>query len=145
MYHTKKTIAIWTSVSMCVYILTIYLNYCLLSTYLYMHMQEAQIVKNRPAVQETLLNLWVRKIPWRREWPPSSYSCLEKPMDRGAWQATVHGITKESDTTKCLTLSHKYYLLNFKCLKSYFVEVYYFYKVLENCFQRSCVVNFKDR
>ena len=22
------------------------------------------------------------------------YSCLENPMDRGAWQATVHGITK---------------------------------------------------
>ena len=29
MYHTKKTIAIWTSVSMYVYIITIYLNYCL--------------------------------------------------------------------------------------------------------------------
>ena len=22
------------------------------------------------------------------------YSCLENPMDRGAWQVTVHGITK---------------------------------------------------
>ena len=22
------------------------------------------------------------------------YSCLEKPMDRGAWQATVHGVAK---------------------------------------------------
>ena len=22
------------------------------------------------------------------------YSCLEHPMDRGAWQATVHGVTK---------------------------------------------------
>ena len=27
------------------------------------------------------------------------YSCLENPMDRGAWWATVHGVTKESDTT----------------------------------------------
>ena len=26
-------------------------------------------------------------------------SCLENPMDRGAWQATVHGVTKELDTT----------------------------------------------
>ena len=25
---------------------------------------------------------------------PLQYSCLENPMDRGAWQATVHGITK---------------------------------------------------
>ena len=25
---------------------------------------------------------------------PLYYSCLENPMDRGAWQATVHGVTK---------------------------------------------------
>ena len=30
---------------------------------------------------------------------PLQYSCLENPMDRGAWRATVHGVTKESDTT----------------------------------------------
>ena len=23
------------------------------------------------------------------------YSCLEKPMDRGVWRATVHGVTSE--------------------------------------------------
>ena len=28
------------------------------------------------------------------------YSCLENPMDRGAWQATVHKVAKESDTTE---------------------------------------------
>ena len=27
---------------------------------------------------------------------------VPNPMDRGAWQATVHGITKESDTTERL-------------------------------------------
>ena len=25
---------------------------------------------------------------------PLQYSCLENPMDRGAWRATVHGLTK---------------------------------------------------
>ena len=25
---------------------------------------------------------------------PLQYSCLENPMDRGAWQATVHRVTK---------------------------------------------------
>ena len=25
---------------------------------------------------------------------PLQYSCLENPLDRGAWQATVHGVTK---------------------------------------------------
>ena len=27
------------------------------------------------------------------------YSCLGNPKDRGAYQATVHGVTKESDMT----------------------------------------------
>ena len=30
---------------------------------------------------------------------PLQHSCLENPMDRGAWQTTGHGITGESDTT----------------------------------------------
>ena len=30
---------------------------------------------------------------------PLQYSCLENPMDRGAWQNTVHGVPKKSDTT----------------------------------------------
>ena len=29
--------------------------------------------------------------------PHSGYSCPENPADRGAWQAIVHGVTKESD------------------------------------------------
>ena len=30
---------------------------------------------------------------------PLQCSCLGNPMDRGAWQATIHGVTEESDTT----------------------------------------------
>ena len=30
---------------------------------------------------------------------PLQYSCLENPMDRGAWRATVHRVIKESDAT----------------------------------------------
>ena len=28
---------------------------------------------------------------------PLQYSCLENPMDRGAWGASVHGVSKELD------------------------------------------------
>jgi len=31
----------------------------------------AQTVKNRPTMQETGLDPWVRKIVWRREWQPT--------------------------------------------------------------------------
>ena len=31
---------------------------------------------------------------------PLQYSCLENPMDRGAWQATVHRVTKSQTQLK---------------------------------------------
>ena len=37
---------------------------------------------------------------------PLQYSCLENSMDRGAWKATVHGVTKRHDwATNTITLS----------------------------------------
>ena len=47
---------------------------------------------------------WVRKTPWRRlHGNPHQYSCLENPMDRGAWQATVHRVTKSQTQLKRLS------------------------------------------
>jgi len=37
--------------------------------------------------------MWVRSLDW--EDPLVQYSCLGKPMDRGAWWAAVHEVTKE--------------------------------------------------
>ena len=31
---------------------------------------------------------------------PLHYSCLQNPIDRGAWPTTVHGVTKELDMTE---------------------------------------------
>ena len=42
---------------------------------------------------------WVRKIPWGGHGNPLQYSSLENPMYRGAWRATVHGVT-ELDMTE---------------------------------------------
>ena len=37
---------------------------------------------------------WIWKIPGIGNDCPFQYSCLENPTDRGAWRATVHGVTK---------------------------------------------------
>ena len=36
----------------------------------------------------------VRKIPWQRKCNPLQHSRLEKPMGRGVWWATVHGVPR---------------------------------------------------
>ena len=43
---------------------------------------------------DLLLTPGMGRFSWRREWLPLQYSCLEKPMHREAWQATVHEATK---------------------------------------------------
>ena len=36
-----------------------------------------------------------RRSPREGNGKPLQYSCLEKPMDKGAWWATVHRVTRE--------------------------------------------------
>ena len=55
----------------------------------------AQWVKRLPPMWET----WVRSLGWEDSpgegnGNPLQYSCLENPMDRGAWQATVYAVAK---------------------------------------------------
>ena len=42
--------------------------------------------------------------PGERNGNPLQYSCLEDPMDRGAWQATVHGVAKSQTWLKQLSM-----------------------------------------
>ena len=37
---------------------------------------------------------WVGKIPWRRAWQPTPVFLPGESMHRGAWRATVHGVTE---------------------------------------------------
>jgi len=51
------------------------------------------------------LILGLERSPGEGNGYPLQYSCLENSMDRGAWQATVHGIAK-SWTQLILSFSH---------------------------------------
>ena len=62
----------------------------------------ALVVKNPTAsagdVRDSGLIPGLGRSPGRGHGNPLQYSCLENPMDRGAWSDTVHEVT-ESDTT----------------------------------------------
>jgi len=45
---------------------------------------------------------------------PLQYSCLENPMDKGAWQATEYGMAKNLDTAECLMLKFHMRKLGYK-------------------------------
>ena len=78
----------------------ILLNICIYLFYSKMDFPHSSVrystqVKKWPAVQET----WVWFLGWedlleKETGNPLQYSCLENPMDKGAWQATVHGVTR---------------------------------------------------
>ena len=52
------------------------------------------MVKNSPAMHDTQVRFLGREDPLEEGMLTLQYSCLENPMDRGAGQATVHGVTK---------------------------------------------------
>ena len=62
------------------------------------------MVKNPPASAGGMKDLGLTpelgRSPGGGDGNPLQYSCLENGMDRGAWQATVHGVTKKSDMTE---------------------------------------------
>ena len=45
-----------------------------------------------------------RRSPGGGHGNPLQYSCLENPMDRGAWWATIHGVTKSQTRLKQLNV-----------------------------------------
>ena len=62
---------------------------------------------------------------------PFQYSCLENPLDRGAWRATVHEVTKSWTLLKWLSTQHNDYFWFFK-------------KFCQMSFIMFCLVDFSD-
>ena len=65
-------------------------------------------VKNPPAsagdMRDAALILGLGRSPWGGHSNPLQHSCLEDPMDRGAWRATGLGATKSWTWLKWLSL-----------------------------------------
>ena len=62
------------------------------------------MVKNQPASEGDTGDIGLipqsGRSPGEGNGNPLQYSCLENPMDRGAWQGTVHGV---AESTTCLS------------------------------------------
>ena len=80
----------------CIYI------YIYMCVYIYINRETGfpgrSAARNPPAMQETQVPSLGRENPMEKETATHS-SILGNPVDRGAWQASVHGVTKESDST----------------------------------------------
>ena len=73
-------------------------QWCLNQYFWWKYFPGGLVVKNPPANPGDAGHMnsipgWGRS-PGERNGNPLQYSYLENPMDRGAWQAAVHGVTK---------------------------------------------------
>ena len=65
-------------------------------------------------MQETRVQFESGRHPGKGNGNPFQYSCLENPMDKGAWWAMVHGVkkldmTEQLSTSKCLRVKQRIY------------------------------------
>ena len=65
----------------------------------------AQTAKNLPSMQETGFDPWVRKIPWRREWQPTTVFLPWEFRGQRSLASSSSWGCRESDTTDLPTLS----------------------------------------
>ena len=76
-----------------------------------------RVVKNLPAnagdVRDSGLIPGLGSSPGEGNGNPLQYSCLENPMDRGAWRATVHGVAQNRTQLKWLSMAQVKYMFNF--------------------------------
>ena len=72
--------------------------------------QVALVVKNPPAnagdLRDEALVPRLGRSPGKGHGNPLQYSCLGNPMDRGVWQAIVHGVTKSQTRLKRFSTTH---------------------------------------
>ena len=104
----------------------VYIQYILqyISVALYWASQVALVVKNPPAnagdIREAGLIPGSGRSPGGGHGNPLQDSCLENPVERGAWQATVHGIAKSWTQFKQLSMYVVLYCLDLSSFQGVF-------------------------
>ena len=98
---------------------------------------DGSVVRNLPANAGDVGSIpgWERSLG-ERNGNPLQYSCLGDPMDRGSWEAAVHGVTKESDRTQWLNSNNRHTFLLMFC---FCVYLYMF------CFYTSIFKEYNDK
>ena len=98
-------------------------NGCLLPFLMYPHWYiGGSLVKNPPANAGDVGSIpGLGRSPGEGNGNSLQYSCLGNHTDRGAWWVTIHGVTKESDTTDQLNNNYLFcrLLQDFKAMKMY--------------------------
>ena len=87
--------------------------------------QVALVAKNLPVNTGNIKDMdsihGIKRSPIGGNGKPLQYSCLENPMDRGAWWAMVHGITKSQTWLKQLS---RHIIIYY-----YYYYYYYYYSL----------------
>ena len=87
-------------------------------------MSAGSVVKNLPANAEDVGSIpGLGRSPGKGNGSAHQYSCPENPMDRGAWQATVHRVTKSRTRLSTHTHSTVEVAESGKILDKYWREV----------------------
>ena len=102
--------------------------------------QVSQVVKNPPTnagnIRDVHLIPGSGKSPWGGQGNPLPHSCLENPMDRGAWWITVHRVAKSltqlkrlSTHTCILTPCLEWVMTPHRCLFSLFEYILWEHRI----------------
>ena len=98
-WKTDNTQTHWKERKICFVVKWIWTKepfFLMLTTLLSWVSQVPWVVNNSGDIKRCGFDPWVRKIPLEKG-NPLQYSCLENPLDRGAWQATVHAVPVRQD------------------------------------------------
>ena len=62
-------------------------------------------------ILKVLFSCWGDSIHGEGDGTPLQYSCLENPMDGGAWEASVHGVAKNQTQLSNFTFTFHFHAL----------------------------------